>query len=318
MRKWVRLSTRQLNAVASSRTSNSSKTTSSDNHPESFVVDCSSTEAAETRFGTQPVATAVCRTPHFHMLSHCAARIDKLKSKDCLPEKILLHASWIIFAPHLARNTSTRSFSTYLSCVTVFLNSESRPVVPDCIDPLRRSTAGWQFPGTPILHRLWAQKDRAQQDETHEIKELTTRKILRKLVSNRCLTANHWYIQPAIRQSALRRHPTRTSKTSNYVWCWLHHWKYGNEKKMIDKQELITLNEKAWWSILLVLKYRENWCGVCTEARSNCTTNTSLWLKKRKFDYKFFSGSPSFRETLCSFLVPRWIESKHVFWKRPK
>ena len=37
---------------------------------------------------------------------------------------------------------------------------------------------------------------------------------LKKLVSNRCPTANLWYSQLTIRQKALRRRPTRTSKTS--------------------------------------------------------------------------------------------------------
>ena len=79
--------------------------------------------------------------------------------------------------------------------------------------------------------------------------------ILKRLVSNRCSTAN----QLTIRQAALRRHPTRTSKTNNYVRCCPHHWNYRNEKKMKDKHELITLNDKAWWSILLgILKYQGN------------------------------------------------------------
>ena len=50
--------------------------------------------------------------------------------------------------------------------------------------------------------------------------------------------------------------PTRTSKTNDDVRCWLHHWKFRNDRKMKDKHELITLNEKACWSILLgILKY---------------------------------------------------------------
>ena len=39
--------------------------------------------------------------------------------------------------------------------------------------------------------------------------------------------------------------PDSSSKTSNYGRCWLHHCKFGNERKMKDKHELITLNEKA-------------------------------------------------------------------------
>ena len=73
------------------------------------------------------------------------------------------------------------------------------------------------------------------------------------------LQTSRWYIQLAIRQKALRRRPARTSKTNNYVSCWLHHWTFRNERKMKDKHELITLNEKAWWSSLLgILKYQGN------------------------------------------------------------
>ena len=47
---------------------------------------------------------------------------------------------------------------TYLSCVTVVLFSEPRPVVHASICPLWRSTAGWYFYGIPLLQSLWAQK----------------------------------------------------------------------------------------------------------------------------------------------------------------
>ena len=68
--------------------------------------------------------------------------------------------------------------------------------------------------------------------------EPQTRFIAKNLVSKSCPTANHSYAQLAIRQKALRRRLTRTSKTSNYVRCWHHHCKYGNERKMKDKHEL--------------------------------------------------------------------------------
>ena len=53
---------------------------------------------------------------------------------------------------------------TYLSCITVVLFSEPRLVVHASTCPLWRSTAGWYLYGIPLLHRLWAQEDRAQQD----------------------------------------------------------------------------------------------------------------------------------------------------------
>ena len=45
-------------------------------------------------------------------------------------------------------------FLAYLSCVTVVLSSEPRPVVHVSHNPLRRSTAGWYFYGIPLLHSL--------------------------------------------------------------------------------------------------------------------------------------------------------------------
>ena len=115
--------------------------------------------------------------------------------------------------------------------------------------------------------------------------------VLRELVSNRCPTANHWYIQRTIRQKALRRRPTLTSKTSHYARCWLSPLKiqepeeneghtrpchseraslmvhtcrnpeeyhgnqmrsvYRSEKQMHNEHKLITQNEKDWWQVFL-------------------------------------------------------------------
>ena len=134
-------------------------------------------------------------------------------------------------SPFAARDTEhfVTYFLLYLSCVAVVLFCEPRPVVHVSNYPLRRSRAGWHFYGIPLLHRLRAQKDRAQQESGQ-----TTNRIIddqdemKKLVSNSCPTANHCYTQSTTRQRALRRRPTRTSKTSNYVRCWLHHCIFGN------------------------------------------------------------------------------------------
>ena len=42
---------------------------------------------------------------------------------------------------------------------------------------------------------------------------------------------------------------------------------------------------------------RETWCRECTKARGKCTKNTSLSLRTRKLDVKFFSRSRSYKET---------------------
>ena len=49
------------------------------------------------------------------------------------------------------------------------------------------------------------------------------------------------------------------SKTNNYLWCWLHQCIFRNERKMKDKHELITLNEKALLQVFLgIQKFRWN------------------------------------------------------------
>ena len=196
----------------------------------------------------------------------------------------IVHSSTRHVSPCASQYTEHQhKFSlTYLSCVVLshlLLLCYCRPLlrIQTCcprIHPPWRSTAGWNFYGILLLNTFWAQENRAQQDYGQPIKSNFWRPGW--YWGNWCETA-----------------PTRISKTSNYVRCWLHHCTYGNERNIKDKHEVIILNEKAWWSILLgILK--------CTEARSKCTTNTSLTLKTRNFDDKFFSRSRSFRESWCS------------------
>ena len=98
-----------------------------------------------------------CRTPHFHMYSHCTDHITQMTcvhwlKTSCAPKNI--PSSMRHVSPFAARDTEhflTFSFF-YLSCVTVVLSSEPRPVVHVSSYPLRRSTAGWYFHGNPLLH----------------------------------------------------------------------------------------------------------------------------------------------------------------------
>ena len=84
-----------------------------------------------------------CRTPHFHMYSH---------STDHTAQMTCVHGSSLRCVPKIGQS-STRHVSpcasqytehqhkfslTYLSCVTVVLFSESRPVVHASICPLGR------------------------------------------------------------------------------------------------------------------------------------------------------------------------------------
>ena len=78
----------------------------------------------------------------------------------------------------------------------------------------------------------------------HKIKQLMTRMMLRNLVSNRCHIMDTLSLRFDGKQ-ALRRRPTRSSKTNSYARYWLHHCIFRNERKMKDKHALLTLNEKA-------------------------------------------------------------------------
>ena len=108
-------------------------------------------------------------TQHFHTFSNCTDHTAHMtcvlgSSLSCVPN--IGRPSTRHVSPCASQHTEHQhKFSlTYLSCVTVVLFSEPRPVVQASISPLCRSKAGWYFYGIPLLHRLWAQKDRAQQD----------------------------------------------------------------------------------------------------------------------------------------------------------
>ena len=149
-------------------------------------------------------------------------------------------------APHGTLNTSTSS----LPRTSPVLLSSSSPN-PDLLSthPLihckdqRRDGTSTEFHSSTVMSPKGSSSTGFW--STHKIKKLTTRMTLRKLVSNSCPTAHHRYIQLTIRQKALRHRPTRTSKMNDYIRCWLHHCIFRNGRKMKEKHELITLNEKA-------------------------------------------------------------------------
>ena len=78
----------------------------------------------------------------------------------CLKFELRSQSTHIIHAlmghPLLHETLSTSSLSVCLfcpSCVVFVCLSDSRPVVHASINPLRRSTAGWQFCGKPTSHK---------------------------------------------------------------------------------------------------------------------------------------------------------------------
>ena len=123
---------------------------------------------------------------------------------------------------HVAQHSTLNNSTSSLPLTSPVLLSSSSPN-PDqlsthplfhCEDSRRygtsteiHSSTGYE-PKRIELNRFWS---------IHKIRYLTTRMILRKMDSNRCPAANHWFIQHTIRQKALRRRLTRTSKTSNIL-----------------------------------------------------------------------------------------------------
>ena len=102
-----------------------------------------------------------CRTPPFHMHSHCTVETT------CVPWLKGLESSRRIVCQNF--HTSTRHVSpcasqytehkhkfspNYLSSVTDVIFSEPRPVVHASIYSLQRSTARWHFYGIQLLHRF--------------------------------------------------------------------------------------------------------------------------------------------------------------------
>ena len=173
-------------------------------------------------------------------------------------------------------------YVSYFSCVAVVLFSEPRPVVHAPIYPLWRSTAGWHFNGIPLLHRLWDQEDRAQQDSGQPTKSNNWRPGWSW--GNWCQTV---VPQPIIDAPILRfsKKHCDAARLSNYVRGWLHHCLYGNERKMKDKHELITLNEKAWWSILLGIRSVYEQKPITQEEKAWCQVllKISSWREQRSF-----------------------------------
>ena len=118
-----------------------------------------------------------CRTPHFHMYSHCTDHTAQMtcvhgSSLSCVPK--IGHSTTRHVSPCASQYSEHQhKFSlTYLSCVTVVFFSEPRPFVHASIYPPWRSTAGWYFYGIPLLHRLRAQEDRAQQDSSQPTNQI--------------------------------------------------------------------------------------------------------------------------------------------------
>ena len=157
----------------------------------------------------------------------------------------------------------------YLSCVVVVFFSEPRPVVHVSNYPLRRSIAGWHFYGIHLLHRFWAQRDRAQQDsgQTTKSKILTTRMV----IEEPCVKKLSYSLSVYDSAESIATPPDsdlEDEQLRKLLASPLH-------RREREENEGQATSLSPWtrkldgpvfsesWSI------RENWCGVCTEAREN-------------------------------------------------
>ena len=106
-----------------------------------------------------------CRTSHFQLVQSlhrsfsigntCAWLKDLERSSvSCVPK--LGHSSTchVSFCVSQYAEQQYKFSLTFLSYVTVFL-SEPWSVFHASIDPLLRSTKGWDFYGAPLLHCIW-------------------------------------------------------------------------------------------------------------------------------------------------------------------
>ena len=233
-----------------------------------------------------------------HNTNACVHWLKGLRAPDELCAKNI-HSSTRHVSPCASQYTEHQhKFSLfYLSCVTVV------PLLPThtCCSRAQLSTV--KIHGRMVLLRnstppqvmspkgssstgLWSTQKNQIINEQDYIQEIGVQ----------LLSCSQSLIHSAYDSAeALRRHPTRTSKTNNYVRCWLHHCIYGNERETEGQARAYHSERES----LMINSSRNPEvsgkpdAGCCTEARSNCTTNTSLSLPKRKLDDNFFSRSHS-------------------------
>ena len=188
------------------------------------------------------------------------------------------------FAPQGTLNTSTSS----LPPTSLVLLSSSSPNADllsthpliDCDDPRRdgtstefHSSTGYEPKRTELNWILLQNQIIDDQDDIEEI-------------GVKPLSYSQSLIHSAYDSAeALRRRPTRTSKTNNYVRCWLHHCIIRNDKNEGQIRAYHSERES-----LMINSSRNP--EVSGKLDAECTgTNTSSSLKTRKLDDKFFSRS---------------------------
>ena len=235
-------------------------------------------------------------------------------SRICVPKTFCHPRVMSRSLPHLTLTTSTSS----LSLTSPILQSSSS-THPSLLshdpwihsDDSRRSCGSSDLPqvtspkessstGNLEVEHQDHTRDRIMGDDYHSPIEIWMN--LEKWVLSRCPTTSHWYTQLTIQQKALL---TRTSKTNNYVKCWLHRCIFRSEKETLIFFRKHRVSGKPWFN-------------GCSEERSKCTTDTSWSPKTRELDVKFISRAQSFRETWCNVFIWQWTNSKHIISKKPR
>ena len=228
--------------------------------------------ASDKEFNLFCVDRYTCRTPHFHMHSHrtaqttCAPWLKELAGlKFELRPKIVFHPRVMFhLALHSTLNTSTSSLSYLPLLCDIRLPLRHQTCCPRIHLSAVKNHGRMALPRITNLSQVMSPRGSSSTGHcsTNQVRELTIRIILRKLVSKSRPSASHGYVYLTIRQRALQRHPTRTSKTNIFVRCWLHHCIpkcHGNlmqkvcrsEKQIHKEHKLITQNEKARCQVLL-------------------------------------------------------------------
>ena len=133
-----------------------------------------------------------CRTPHFHMQSHCTeqttcvhgARCLTSSSPNCVPKHSLIY-------PHTEHQHKVLSHSHLLWYIRLLLRLQT--CCPRIHWPTAKIHGRMALPRNAHLSQAMSPKGSSSTGpcSTYQIRKLTIRMILRKLVSNRCPTANH-------------------------------------------------------------------------------------------------------------------------------
>ena len=205
------------------------------------------------RQSTRCVDRYTCRTPHFHMHSHCTVPLAQWAwgpKTNCVPAR---HVS-----PYTSQYTEHQHKLSLSLTSPVFLSSSSPN--PDLLsthpfihrEDARQDGTSTEFhsstgyePKRIVLNRILVNPQNQIIDDQYYIEEIGAKPF----------SYSHSLIHSAYDSAeGIATPPNSDLEDKQPRNKLLHHCIYGNDRKMKDKPELVTLNEKAWWS----MKYQGN------------------------------------------------------------